>query len=64
MGEIWAAVGASTTLLAVFMAYLASQIQHTNTRLDALDAKFTARLDAQSDRLDRVIEMLAQHEHR
>lgn len=64
MSEIWTAVGLSTTLLAAFLVYLTSQIQQLSGRVDALDARLTARLDAQSERLDRVIEMLATHEHR
>jgi hypothetical protein len=50
-------MGVSTTLLAGAIVYMATQIQH-------LDTKFTSRFDALADRLDRVIEMLAQHEHR
>lgn len=68
MGEIWAAIGLSSTLTIGVMAFLLTQVSTRlgviEARLDAMDAKFSSRLDAQSDRLDRVIEMLAQHEHR
>lgn len=56
MGEMLAVVGLST-------AILTGLILHLGGRIDAVDAKFTARFDAVTDRLDRVIEMVAHHTH-
>lgn len=61
MGEIWTAMGVSTTITVGLMIFLFTNL---SGRIDALDAKFTARPDAMTDRLDRVVEMLAQHQHR
>jgi hypothetical protein len=64
VGEIWAAIVVSTTLMVAGLVYLATQIQQLSSRTEAMDARLTARLDAQSARLDRVIELLAAHQHR
>jgi hypothetical protein len=80
VGEIWAAIGVSTTLtmgVTIFLfTNLSSRIQQLSARMDGIEGRFdgvnarfdgvNARLDGTNARIDGVLEMLATHlrEHR